>query len=407
VTSVEQPTDNGRRQSRRDGRWAAKRVLWNDSALPRVQSCGRVGVLPDGAARVRATGAGVDRRAGFAGVATCGSVWACPTCSARILAGRQAELAEAMGTWHDGGGRIALLTLTMRHRKGQALADLWDGVSHAWSKVTSGRAWVAAQQLHGSPVDRVVVQGKRRGETVTDRRIGWARVVETTHGRNGWHVHLHVALFVPAESTAASLADLAGRMYARWEGALRSRGFSAVADHGVDVKLWGGAGDPLADYFVKGTYSAPDAGDLEAAALELARGDLKHARGGNRTPFRILSDVVRLGLADDLALWHEWERGSKGRRQLTWSTGLRALLVAADERTDDELAADELGTADDDLVELPASSLRMLADLGLHALVLDVAERDDTGAGLRSYLTARGIPWADVRPGNGTPPGGL
>jgi len=394
---VEHSPDDSRRRARRDSRWAAKRVLWDDSALPRVRSCGRVGVLPDGAARVRATGSGAGRRAGFAGLATCGSVWACPTCSAKILASRQAELGEALSAWVDRGGRIAMLTLTMRHRDGQALADLWDGLSYAWGKVTSGRAWVAAQQLHGSPVDRVIVQGKRRGETTTDRRIGWARVVETTHGANGWHVHLHVALFVPAESTADSLDDLAGSMHARWTSALRSRGLSATTA-GMNVKLWGGSGDPLADYFSKGTYRAPSADDLDAAALELARGDLKQARSGNRTPFAILSDVVRLGLADDLDLWREWERGSKGRRQLTWSTGLRALLVTADELTDEQLAAAELGTADDDLVELPASSVAQLARLGLHALVLDVAESDSTGSALRAYLTARGVPWADVRP---------
>lgn len=342
--------------------------------------------MPDGAVRVRATGSGADRRAGFAGLATCGSVWACPVCSEKILARRQDELATAIGTWEAGGGRVALLTLTMRHKRGDRLAALWDGLSYAWGKVTSGRTWDRLNESYGS---------EDLASARLARRIGWARVVETTHGSNGWHVHVHVALFLPARVTVDQVDDLAGSMFATWAAALVRKGFLAPSDaHGVDVKLTGSSSTVLGDYFAKNVYDA----DASLLALELARGDLKEARRGNRTPFRILGDLVELGVADDLDLWSEWETASRGRRQLTWATGFRAHLLAEAERSDDELAAEELGSADDDLVEIPAEGLRLVAAFGLHSEILDAAEVDDGGKRLRIYLTARGVPFRVVRP---------
>jgi hypothetical protein len=330
--------------------------------------------MPDGAARVRATGSGAERRAGFAGLATCGSVWACPVCSERILAGRQTELADALRTWADQGGSVAFVTLTMRHRKGQSLRQLWDALSTAWNGATKGRAWKRARETYGVE--------------------GFVRVVEVTHGANGWHVHVHAAILTRGGLTAEEADGLGCELFQPWRTALMRAGLDAplARSGGLDAKVWDGR-DAFLDYFTKQTYSA----DASRAAMELARGDLKAARGGNRTPFRILSDLAAWGVADDMDLWLEWEQASKGRRQLTWSRGLRERLALAAERSDEELAAEELGTAADDLVELPAESLRMVARLALHAAILDAAEADDTGNVLRAYLTARGVPFRDVR----------
>lgn len=380
------------RADRRADRLSGRALLWDLSDVSRIRSCGRRGVLPDGALRVRASGSGDDRRAGFAGLATCGSVWSCPVCSERILAGRQVELHDAIAAWESRGGRVALLTLTMRHDRGQALGDLWDALSYGWNKVTSGRTWDRLNDSYGSPMERVVTSGARRGQTVTERRIGWARVVETTHGASGWHVHLHVALFLPGTATQDHAEDLAGSMFAAWRKALVRKGMRAPSDaHGVDVTL--SDRSRLGDYFAKNTYSS----DPARLALELARGDLKLARSGNRTPFRILADVAAYGLADDVALWGEWETASRGRRQLTWARGFRDLVLAQQERSDEELASEELGSADDDLVEVPAEGVALIARLRLHAAILDAAEADQHGGVLRAYLTARGVPWRDVR----------
>lgn len=132
-------TDNERRLSRRRDRYAAQAVNWEISQHSRVRGCGRVGVLVGGRVAVVTTGAGVDARAGFRGMATCGSVWSCGNCAEKILHGRQADMTAALTEWTSRGGRVGFITLTMRHRDGQALAHLWDSMTDAWHRVTSGR----------------------------------------------------------------------------------------------------------------------------------------------------------------------------------------------------------------------------------------------------------------------------
>ncbi len=78
---------------------------------------------------------------------------------------------------------------------------------------------------------------------------------------------------------------------------------------------------------------------------------------------------------------------------------MRSTLGLDAERTDEELAAEEVGTADDDLVDLPPQTYAYLARNELLGLVLDLAEVDDDGAALRRWLDGRGLAYTDVRPG--------
>lgn len=347
------------------------------STRKRIRECGHRGVLPGGSVRVRATGSGDARRAGFAGLATCGSVWSCPVCSEKILAARSDELAAGFGAWTQAGGRIAFVTLTMRHDRGQSLRLLWDALSYAWGKVTSGKGWGALRERYGV--------------------AGYARVVEVTHGAHGWHVHVHAAVFLEADSTG-DLDHLGAEMFQPWAAALSRKGLRTplAGSGGLDVRaMMPGTSDNLAGYFAKASWDY--AADARAAAVEMARGDVKAGRLGNRTPFVILGDFLDTGDADDLALWHQWEDSSAGRRQLTWSRGIRERLALAAEKSDDELAAEELGSADDDLVELPAASWRKVREWLLPA-ILDAAEDDETGEKLRRLLLSQRVEFIDVRP---------
>lgn len=325
--------------SRRADQYSARRVLWSESSLKRVRTCGHHGILPDGNVAVKLTGSGADSKAGFSGLATCGSTWACPVCSAKIGRRRAADVSSAVAGWQSQGHKVVMVTLTMRHRRGQRLADLWDSLSYAWGRVTSGRAWTEDCARFGAVIPRQIKTGKRAGQTDYSPRIGFARVVETTHGAKGWHVHVHALMFVSGDVAETSLGMLAESMYGRWAAALVDRGLtSPVPEHGVDVRVVArGDGGALGKYFSKNVFTADKAG------FEVAGGSNKKARNGNRTPFQILADVLEVGDADDLAIWWEWEEASHNRRQLTWSAGLREYLALGEEMTDEEAAAEELG----------------------------------------------------------------
>jgi hypothetical protein len=419
---------NEARQSRRAARYISRRFLHFNSSLPRLRFCGvdpvaSVGVkgsrgvldpmtgrfvknpkVSAGSVTVKATGSGVNRRAGFGQLQLCGSVWACPVCSAKINTVRASDIAAAISAWHapvfgpqpspasktgagflHRGGRIVLVTLTMRHKKGQELDDLWTrGVSAGWHAVTSGRSWNDDQTDYGSWVSRVVKTGKRAGETVWGHRIGYSRVVETTYGVNGWHVHIHALLFVRQDITGPEATALGHSIFSRWSASLVAEGFGApTLTNGVDIKLLGPEArdaKAIAEYFAKNTF----AGSKRASnvAFEVSGGLGKWARGSNRTPFQILENLCSgedyAGFEDDLARWWVWESASKGKRQLTWSPWLRSYLRLNEELTDEEIAASELGG--EIVLELRPDQFDAVVSVGAHELLNAVESDDDMTA---------------------------
>jgi hypothetical protein len=342
--------------------------------MPRVRHCGRFASGDHVTVRVTPGGA-----AGFGGVQSCGSVWACPVCSEKVNAERQADLTRGIAAWLAAGHAVVLGTLTMRHNKGHRLAELWDAIGPAWNRTTSGAgvAWNGSKRVTGDIGDKA-----RFGID------GYVRVVETKHGGNGWHPHIHFLLFLDAPLTSAQTQDLSRRMFARWETALAKSGFSVVEEHGIDLRPVKDAA--LADYFTKGTYTSST-----GAAYEVTGSHSKKAGKGGRTPFELLAAVVEEADADALDLWHEWEKASKGRRQLTWSRGLRSLLGLDDEKTDEEIVEEDEGGETEAL--LGAGQYRQIARVpGRLCEVLEAAEKGDGGCSLVALLHGWG--YRDVRP---------
>lgn len=300
------------RASRRRGeRRKAQRCLHGTSTLPRVAQCGYAALGNMVSVRVGPAGADYGR------LLTCGSVWACPVCSARILYERTRDVAAAIQAWEARGGRVGLVTLTVRHKRSDSLKETWALVSKAWARLTSGKAWAGVKGALGL--------------------AGWLKTTEVTHGANGWHVHLHVLAFVDGTLSENAFAGASGALVSRWTKSVAALGGSAL--NGVqDSRLLVNPTMDTAAYLTKNAYDPDD------LALELTRGDLKV--GAGRSPFEILRGLVETGETGnganpDWRLWTEYEQASFRKRQQTWSQGFRDLLGLGDERTDEEIAADE------------------------------------------------------------------
>lgn len=308
-----------------------------------------------------------DGVAGIAGLASCGSVWADPVCNAKVMARRALEVGAAVALWQSQGKPVVFGTFTMRHHKGQGLGTLWEALSLAWRRVVGGKAWIT---------------DKGRYEV-----IGWCRVVEVTIGRNGWHVHVHVLFFLDSWLSADVLAAWHGAMFGRWSAALQRAGLMAPLSIAQDFRLVTGPADAdLAAYFTKAVDQP------KAMGLELTQSQSKRARTGNGTdPVWSLLDGIEEGDADALDAWHEWERVSKGKRQIGWSRGLRELLGLVREQSDEEIAAEEVGTKDDDLVLIDAEGWEVLCRQPyLIGVLLDVTEAGGLPA-LREFLDGLGV----------------
>jgi hypothetical protein len=233
-------------------------------------------------------------------------------CARKIGAQRAEDVAKVLRAVAAAGGSAALVTLTMRHDRGDLLSDLWNALTKAWAAVTSGRGWAKDQESFGV--------------------LGWVRTVEVTHGAAGWHVHVHAVVALDMPTSPEMMHCLGDRMFERWERKLSKLGLSAVADKGgLDVRpvrMTADSIEAVADYISKVTH-------------EITSPTTKEGRNGNRAPFAILRDFLETGNADDYDLWVVWEKTSHNRRQLTWSRDLRTWAGLHREKSDDEIAGED------------------------------------------------------------------
>jgi hypothetical protein len=355
------------RVTRRHVRYAQRGVLWRESRLQRVRYCGRITHGGDGGnvvAKVR------EDVAHFSGLQSCGSIWACPVCSAKIRNGRANEISAAAAAWDLAGNSVVMMTLTFPHDLHMRLASLLPIVADGFRALISGRPWRRVK-------DQVGI-------------VGTIRSIEVTRGGNGWHPHAHVLVYVTGEISAEGIAQLAVYARARWAKWVTKQGYRVPHDrHGVDVGLCTSAKE--AGAYVSKTQDGRSTGN------ELARGDMKQGRQGSRTAFEVLDDFRWTGDAEDLALWHEYEAATKGHQAITWSKGLRKILGVLQEQTDEELAAEEVGG--DDIAMIPAEVWAGVVKIpGLDAALLDVCERSGL-AGMNKLLARHGLGPALPPPG--------
>jgi hypothetical protein len=337
----------------RSVRMRARRQLSPLTTLRRVARCGRVSVVDGGEVHLRVT-EGTVRQAGLGGLETCGSVWACPVCSAKISARRATEL-EHLVRWNaDRGGSIALLTLTMRHNRGHRLTTLRKALQGAWRHVTASRAWKESRATYG--------------------RDGYVRAIEATHGEHGWHLHVHALLIFDGPLSHELASVLADELWDLWRDGLEAQGMTALREHGLDLRVGGDAVDGMGKYLSKLTFEA-------------AGGRWKQARGGSRTPYQVLDEFLAWGNADDWDIWEEWEQGSHGMRQLVWSRGLKDRAQVEDV-TDDKIAAEDVGG--ETIAILPA---RTWAQVWHHAEDLLTAAEQGGRATAYAWLDARHLPF--------------
>jgi hypothetical protein len=251
--------------------------------------------------------------ASYSGLQTCGSVWRCPVCSAKIAERRRAEIIAAMESHKAAGGCVNMLTLTCPHQLKDNLGDLLQKQAKALNSFWNSRHSKAIFQAMGV--------------------IGQIRALEVTHGRksgsnNGWHPHYHVlqfggvgvdlALFEPAQMT-----DWQVRLYLIWAKCCVNAGLGEPSyRHGLKLDN----GEKAGQYVSK--WGLED---------EMTKGHTKKATHGE-TPF----DFLRAYLADKndkqaAALFIEFAQTFEGKRQLHWSRGLKK-RYAIGEKTDQELA---------------------------------------------------------------------
>jgi hypothetical protein len=236
-----------------------------------------------------------------------------------------------------------MATFTIRHGARMTLEKTGHGIRRAWGRFTSGRAWVNFKAKH-SPE--------------------WIVCEEITHGANGWHPHLHVLFFLPKRASLDELIELQSEMYERWASLVVQEMDEACAPlpgPGVDFRP---CNDP--EY-------------LQKLGLELS--NLGTKTGNGRTPLEVLAAWLEsppdptTGELDmsrrEFGLYQEFERTMKGKRDLTWSRGLKSFREQAKQQIKDEQSRETELVAD----VPPAVWAQVCEQRGARVELLEHAER--------------------------------
>lgn len=363
-----------------------QKYLWQVSSLKRVRYCRKHAFAPLDGVTIRQDEEGT---VGFAGLVTCGSVWACPMCNQKIMHERREEVKHVISTALNAGATVLFTTMTLRHRVGQPLDELWTAIGKGFSAVNQARKVRRLQDEHDY--------------------VGYVRLLEVTNGQNGWHPHLHVLEVYAGELSDADIAELRDAQLSVWKRQAVKRGLGEPNERGVvieRVRSSADVGETVAKYMSKATYestavSSLDGRQAESVAWEMASPATKRGRlKTSRTPFQILKDAQETGNADDMDLWWEYEAASKGKRMLTWSQKLREFVKLNEERSDEDIAAEEIGTKDNDVIGIPSWGEVMYADAQrvehVPSEILNVLELEGVEACL-AYLKSIGVRAIDMR----------
>lgn len=260
-------------------------------------------------------------KAFYGGLVNCGSVWACPVCTAVVQERRRLEIGQGVAWAYNNKLQTALITLTFPHYFENSLDDLIKKQAKALSLFRKGNAWDLFKSRAGYG--------------------GLIRSLELTYGANGWHPHTHELWFLNANFSAENEKEF---IVNRWLNCCIKAGLvdannaaqiAAFKLHAVDIKDRCDASDYLAKNddskhwgvdreLAKAATKAGKAAGLHAFGL------LAKARDGDKTAGQKFVEF-----ADTL----------KGKRQLFWSRGLKK-LVGIDDLSDEEIVEKETDNAD-------------------------------------------------------------
>jgi replication protein len=256
------------------------------------------------------------RVAHYKSLIICGSVWMCPLCAAKISERRREELERAISRHIDQNGAVFMATYTIAHSRFDDLSRLLQAFLRAKKRIKQGEYAQRRKRVFG-------IVG-----TISVLEVTWSTL-------NHWHPHSHELIFTMQPINTMNERAYEADVRVAWERAA-AREDLHMNEHGYKLDKTFGA---VADYVAK--FGHEPLGKPWGVESEMTKGHLKRGRGPveHLTPFGLLYHINQ-GNEELIPVFRDYARWFKGKHQLNWSSGLRALLLGSEEeQTDEQLAA--------------------------------------------------------------------
>ena len=368
------------RQMRYSLQRTAQSILFDESENKQHRVCGCHRNVASGGVTVYRAVDGSDSR--FGNLITCGSVWSCPVCNAKITEGRREDMQKAVSAWCLDGGSCLLNTLTFPHELDMPLHELLEKFEKALvfyknsrtyksvfgtsvAAISQRTKWIAKGKLKSGTPDHPVfyepLKDTREGDYP---RLGTVRSLEVTNGVNGWHPHVHEVLFMDSDhlnaGTTKNKNEYAEEILTKaiatrelltklWVDSLLKAGLGSQDKiNDMLLRAWDiRGGDYVAEYInkfgrepikIRGWTIASEA--TKANSKVNSNGAIGKKVGNNYhfTPFQLLGFATD-GDEKSAALFKEFSQAFEGKRMNYWTNGLKDWFSIND--VDDELMASE------------------------------------------------------------------
>lgn len=335
----------------------AQSIMYDREALKQHRVCGCSRNIAGEGVAIYRTVTGDNSR--LSGLMTCGSVWACPVCAAKVTEQRRKDLQQAINTWSRMGGFVMLMTLTFPHELDMPLGELLEKFANALKKFKNSRVYKNTF-------------GTAKNPGLFDR-AGSVRSLEVTHGNNGWHPHTHDLVFLRNDGLLDDSRSV-DMLRSEWAKQLLGAGLgdntklNDMLQYGLDLR----GGDYAAEYVAKFGHE-PKLYEGWNIASEVTKQHSKLSIRDGATPFMLLKWAGE-GDAQCAALFKEFVTNFDGKRMNYWSPGLRKMLAISD-LTDEEIAQAEQDQQPDEehVMNLNPSEWRLILETNARAELLIVA----------------------------------
>lgn len=236
---------------------------------------------------------------------------------------------KAQSAWLMDGGSCLLMTLTFPHEHDMPLAELLLKFQMALTHYKNSKTY---KKIFGSSIAQIsqaIDKGKPLKNVLEGEfpRLGTVRSLEVTHGKNGWHPHVHEVLFMQ-DDDLLNARRAQDALTSQWVESLLKSGLgdqskiNYMLQHAFDIR----GGDFVSDYInkfgrepieIKGWTIAHEAtkANSKMAARKIG-GDFHF------TPFQLLGFATD-GDEKAAALFVEFAKNFEGKRQNYWTNGLK------------------------------------------------------------------------------------
>lgn len=233
--------------------------------------------------------------AGLSGLQTCGSICSCPVCATKKMVDYGNDIRKALLYAESVNLRPIMLTLTAKHTRQMTLKYFQEAFRDSYNFFQRNRRW-----------KRIKKQMDIRHQ-ITSREI--------THGKNGWHYHMHILFFVPVSSVhhASNATQETNILQSIWMDALKNNGLEAKEQ-------------------IASQLSGKNASDTYLAKLgfEVAEnGDLAYELTGNENKGKTVFDLLAMAHYGDIGaetLYVEYVQQMQGHKWVTFSNGFKDLF---------------------------------------------------------------------------------